>query len=325
MMKARAASVIVIVIALVCSGEASAQTTPVEVRTSLSQTAVWLGDRAIYTVELRCAPQFDVLLDDLAAARVRVDGGDVVAVREDHEENADRLIRRFHYTLVTYRVDTTEVRVAPITVRYFQRGAGGVQGAPAGQVIVHPAFVAVRSVIPDSEGVPALRIPETLRPAPAYLKLAQPLGLLLIAIAIVPVAFLTIDLAGRARRAWDRFRIRRNRRRDRVSLEDLEALSPASGPERVEAFDRLDALVREHLASTTGLNTPALTPSEIGRALEDRAQARAEIETLLAACERARYAADPPSSEAWNDALREAAHVLHERGGPPSPRLRRAS
>ena len=235
MMKARAASgiVIVIVIALVCSGEPSAQTTPVEVRTSLSQTAMWLGDRAIYTVELRCAPQFDVLLDDLAAARVRVDGGDVVAVREDHEENAERLIRRFHYTLVTYRVDTSEMRVAPITVRYFQRGAGGVQGAPAGQVIVHPAFVAVRSVIPDSEGVPALRIPETLRPAPAYLKLAQPLGLLLIATAIVPVAFLTIDLAGAA--AHGPFRIRRNRRRDRVAR-GPEALSPASGPEARRGF-----------------------------------------------------------------------------------------
>ena len=191
------AIVAAVIACLVNAGATSAQV-PVEVRTTVSRSAVWPGDRTIFTVELRCAPQFDILFDDLAAGRLRVDGGEVVDVQEDHDERGQ--LRRFRYTLVTYRVDIPEMRIAAFPVRYYMRRAGGVQGAPAGQVMVPPTLVAVRSVIPDGEGTPTVRVPAGFRPAPRYLALAQPLGLTLIALAIVPVIVMSIDVAGRARR-----------------------------------------------------------------------------------------------------------------------------
>jgi hypothetical protein len=111
---------------------------------------------------------------------------------------------------------------------------------------------------------------------------------------------------------WARFRSRRGGRQQLESLEDLRATAPMSSTELVEAFDRLDALVREHLTLSTGINGQALTPAEVGRAVAQRqpSLAAADIEALLAACERARYAADLPTAEAWAGALQDAERIL---------------
>ena len=285
---------------------APAQTPAVDVRTSLSRTAVWVGDRTVYTVELRCAPQVDVLLDDLAGGRVRVDGGDIVSVEEDHEEGPLGRIRRFRYTIATFRVDVPDIRIAAIPVRYFQRRAGDVQGAPAGQVTVPPAVVPIRSAIPEVDVVPPVRVPERLRPAPRYVELAQSIGLAVMALVIVPLILWSIDIGGRGRQAWSRWRVRRSHRAPRESLDDLRDAAISSDADRIDAFGRLNALVRAHLSHTTGVSAEALTPAEIRAALEKRDLPHAGVETLLIACERARYAPDPPAPDAWNDALREA-------------------
>ena len=302
--------VVVLAALMVAARGATAQTPAVEVRTSLSRTAVWVGDRTVYTVELRCAPQVDVLLDDLAGGRVRVDGGDIVSVEEAHEEGPNGRIRRFHYTIATYRVDAPEIRIAATPVRYFQRRAGDVQGAPAGQVIVPAAVVPIRSAIPDGDGVPPVRVPSTLRPAPRYVGIAQSAGLAVMALVIVPFILWSIDLGGRGHRAWAGWMARRSHRPPRESLEDLRASSVASDAERVDAFGRLNALVREHLSRTTGVTAEALTPAEIRTALEKRDLPHSDIETLLNACERARFAPDPPSPDAWDDALRDAEQIV---------------
>jgi hypothetical protein len=307
----RALRVIVVFAALILQPHsATAQTPAVDVRTSFSRTAVWVGDRTVYTVELRCVPQVDVLLDDLAGGRVRVDGGDIVAVNEDHEDGPLGRVRRFRYTIATYRIDVPEIRIAAIPVRYFERRAGDVQGAPAGQVTVPPAAVPIRSAIPDSDGVPPVRVPAALRPTPSYLGIAQSAGLALMALVIVPFVLWSIDIGGRGRQAWTRWRARRSRRPPRESLEDLRATAIASDAERIDAFSRLNALVRSHLSHTTGVTAEALTPAEIRAALEKRNLPYTAVETLLNACERARFAPDPPAPSAWDDALREAEEIV---------------
>lgn len=295
---------------LLLGGVATAQSPSVDVSASLSRTAVWVGDRTVYTVELHCAPQVDVLLDDLAGGRVRVEGGDIVAVEEDHQERPHGWLRRFRYTIVTYRIDTPEIRISAIPVRYFLRRAGGVQGAPAGQITVPAAVVPIRSVIPDVDSVPPLRVPATLRPAPRYLELAQSVGLAVMALAIVPFVLWSIDLTGRARRAWTRYRTRQARRSPRESLEDLRAASVTSDADRIHAFDRLNSLVREHLSLTTGITAEALTPPEIRAALEKRELPYTDVVPLLTTCEQARYAPDPPAQETWHDALRDAEQIM---------------
>lgn len=288
---------------------------PVEVLTSLTRTAVWIGDPVVYTVELRYARPVDILMDDLAGGQLRVDGGEVVGVEEEQETTDGRSVRRVRYTLATYRVDATELRIAAMPVRYYAR-AGGVGAAQApGEVTVPSAVVAVRSTIPDRDGVAALRVPATLRPAPRHLRLAQPAGLILIAIALVPAAIWGLDAAAWARRGWTRYRAGRQRQQPRASLEALKSIEVLSDSERIRAYGQLDAIVRDHLQLTTGITAHALTPEEVRRALEHRAPSlpHHDIEALLAACERARYAAQPPAADHWPDALRDAEHILAAR------------
>jgi hypothetical protein len=287
---------------------------PVSVETTLSRTAVWPGDRVTYTIDVRCAPGFDVLADDVTAARLNLDGGEVVSAAQEQRESGGGIARRFTFTLVSYRIDIAEMKTAPLQLRYYARRGGG-QSSPAGEVTVPGVVVALRSAIPESESVPAVRIPADLVKAPAYLRYLQPVGLALIAIGIVPVVLLSLDLAGIAGRAWSRTSGRRAARRRQVSLEELRGIEAGADPAGVQAYERLGRVVRDHLQLATGLDVHALTPTEVGTALAAHAPSlpQEQIVSLLAECERACYAAAPPPSERWPDALREAEQILSTR------------
>lgn len=286
---------------------------PVEIHTSLTRTAVWIGEPVTYTVELRCGPHTDILLEDVGEDRLQLDGGEIVQVQADHDDSGERVIRRMRYTFVTFRVDVSELRIAPLTVRYYAHAGGGATAGatPAGEVVVPAAVVAVRSAIAGGDTIPEPRHPIEIRPAPARLRLAAQSGWLLIAVVVVPFAFLSLDVVRQARRAWAWHAERRGRRR-RVSLDDLRLVEADTETGRIDAYEQLDRLVRDHLQVTTGIATHALTPVEIRHALEQRAPLlpHGEIEELLAACERARYAGPVPPAEEWARALRQAGEIL---------------
>jgi hypothetical protein len=289
---------------------------PIEIGTWVSRTAMWVGDRVSYVVELQCAPQVDILLDDLAKERLRVNGGEIETAESEREEDNGRLTHRMRYTLVTYRVDVTELTVAPIPVRYYTRRPGQVadEGSPAGEVPVPPLVLAVRSTLPESAAAIALRPSPSPRPGPAYVRWAQPVGLGLVLVAIVPVAIWSLDLGRRLRRARARY-IASPVRRRRGSFQLIKALDPVSEGARIEAYDQLDAFLRDHLHATTGIPAHALTPGEIRRALHARAPrlSHDDVERVLAACERARYGPEPPSSQDWAETVRGAEEVLRTR------------
>ncbi|HKB12588.1 MAG TPA: hypothetical protein VKD69_18125, partial [Vicinamibacterales bacterium] len=143
-----AASVLVVV------ARGAAQSRDVEVRTSLSKTAVWVADRVTYTITIACSKAVDILADDLAKDKLRVDGLDVVATDWDRTATADdRTIYTFHYDMTTYRVDQPELKIAPLTVRYYMRRAGQRPGdaAPAGEVQIPATVIAFRSALPDGQ------------------------------------------------------------------------------------------------------------------------------------------------------------------------------
>src|SRR4029079_8692069 len=80
---------------------------PVQVRSSVDRTAAWGADRVTYTIEIRCAPGVDVLLDDLAKEKLCVNGVEIVcSVSSVTTDAADRTTHTLRYVLTTYRVDT---------------------------------------------------------------------------------------------------------------------------------------------------------------------------------------------------------------------------
>src|SRR5262249_18071636 len=115
---------------------------PVEVHTSASRTAVWVGDPITYTIELRCAAQVDIVTEDRGRGGLRVDGLEIRDVAIDREvSEAGLLTSRVNYSLVTYNLDAPALKIGEIPVRYSIRRPGQRAEDPAppsGEVRVPP-------------------------------------------------------------------------------------------------------------------------------------------------------------------------------------------
>jgi hypothetical protein len=308
---------LLIVVSVVVAPAQTNLQVPVQVHPSVSRTAMWIGDRATYTLEVDCAGDFDIVEDDLASARLRVDGGEIVGFESVSDDRGDRRRRRISYTIVTFSIDATEVRIAAVPVRYYsrQRGVDTTRLAPSGSVTIPAAVIGIRSSLPSSGVLPAPRVPASVQPSPVYLFYLQWIGLGLIAAVIVPVAIASADLRRHAVDARARWSERRQRRAHVLSLDSLKVDSPTSGAELVNAYARLDAVVRDYLALATGTPARALTPQELRATLERSAPAlpHSDIESLLERCEDARYARVPPPSDGWSRDLAVAEEILGAR------------
>jgi hypothetical protein len=287
-----------------------------EVRVSLDRTAVWVGDRVTYSVHITSPRGFDVLDDDLVQDKLKLEGLEVVATDTSRVEHPDGgVTRRFDYVLTSYKVDVPVLKIAPMSVRYFATRPGQrlEDAAAAGEVQVPGAVVAFRSVLPEQAEL-ALRDVRTPADRPSAFAMAQPVGIALIVVSIVPVAIWAVALAGRARaKAATRSR-RQARREERASLEAARALDVADPEERRRAYALIDGIVRDHLRDATGAPGRSLTPAEVSAALAGR-RSRIPAESvvaLLAECETARYGPPSalPSADACRDALAEAERVV---------------
>ncbi len=290
---------------------------PVQVHTALSRTAVWIGDHVTYTIEFECDGNFDVVDDDVSSQRVRVDGGEIVGFDSRTDERDGKRLRRIQYTIATYSVTAAAVSIPALPVRYYARQTGGDTSrlAPAGTITVPAAVVGIRSSLPAPGASFAPRIPGTLERAPAFFHYVQPIGLIVMALVAIRVLLARADLVQYVNVARSRWQARQRRRAHSVSLDDLRTLDPGSDPEVAAAYGRLDEVVRAHLEHSTGVPARALTTEELRVALESTAPAlpHADIESLLARCEDARYSAVPPPRSQWPGALDDAAAILRAR------------
>lgn len=289
---------------------------PVEIHTSVSHTAVWVGDRVTYSIELRCAPQVDIVTEDLATEHLKLDGLEVrdVAIDRDASE-AGRLTYRVNYSLVTFNLEAPALKIAEIPVRYSIRRPGQRPEDPAppsGEVRIPPLTLALRSTLPDTELPAQIRDGRPLQPLPRRVALARPVGIGLLVVAAAPVGLLLFNLARRASRLRSRGPRRVTRRERRASLEEIKALDMASPSLQREAYAKLDALIRDHARQASGIAAAALTPSELSGAIShpERVRQLEQIQTLLAECERAKYAPQSPDPERWSGVLIEAEQIL---------------
>lgn len=299
--------------------EAKGVPPPVEIRVSVSQTAVWLGDHVTYLVELRCAPQVDILTDDLEPDRLRVEGLEILDTASERDASVtDRVVHRMRYTLATYTVDAPALTIAAIPVRYSVRRPGqkAEEALPAGEVLVPPLVLGLRSTIPPSEASVSVRDHRPAQPLPRRVRYAKPVGLALVVLSIAPVAFWAADLLRRTRRARPARRHRVTRKERRAALEELRTLDVSSEPARRDAYARLDAWIREHVQITSGIPAAALTPAELPRTLPNggRAEWHDQVERLLVECELAKYAPDPPPADRWPGIVDAAAELSLPRG-----------
>ena len=311
-MNRRSLALLVLVL-LPCA--AGAAEPPVQVRSSVDRTAAWVADRVTYTVEIRTAPGTDILLDDLAKEKLRLNGFDIVSSDASAATDAsDRTTHTLRYVLTTYRVDTPMLSIEPISVRYYARRPGQrLQDiAPAGEVTVPRAVVSFRSTLPDNQPTYGLRDARAAGTRGRLFSRADSIGLGLIVVSLAPALVLGAATIRRRTRGRTGKRSARQARADqRAALERLRTLDVGTEEERRRAYDEISAAVRNHVAARSGVPATALTATEIEEALAHAGGrvSREEVSALIAACDDARYApADSlPSTEACSDARCECA------------------
>jgi hypothetical protein len=293
---------------------------PIQVRTSLDRTAMWVGDRVSYGVDVTCTKGVDILDDDLSKDKVKLDGLELLNTEASTESGPhDTTIHHFRYTVTTYHVDQPELKIAPLTLRYFVKRPGQriEDAAPAGEVQVPGAVIAYRSMLPDAQENYPLRDMPHPQPRRRRFALAQSLGLGLVVASIVPFGFVAAGAVRRRAQAAPHRSAKQVRQEEQTSLEALRAMDLSTIDGRREAYSRMNDLVREHLRDVCGIAGQSLTPAEVEPALAARATAvpAGTVTTLLAACELARYAPAQalPSADQCRTAMDQAAEVLAAR------------
>nr|AAP58545.1 hypothetical protein [uncultured Acidobacteriota bacterium] len=291
------------------------------VHAGVDRTAMWVADRVTYTVTIVCPPGVEILLDDVAKEKLKANGFDIVsgdtAVSSD---GSGRTTHELRFVLTTYRVDMPSLSIEPIQVRYYARvpGAPRQDVAPAGELLVPGAAVALRSTLPEGQSDYELRDGRPAASRPAFATRAQPAGIALVVMSIAPAAFGALQLLRRRRVGRPAGRSMRTRRQEQqAALARLGSLETSSEADRRRAYDEVSGALKAYLEARTGLPAAALTTAEIEAALAEGGGElqRERIGSLLAACDAARYAApeEMPSAEACSEVVSAAAQVLRGR------------
>jgi hypothetical protein len=296
---------------------ASAQQPP-QVTSSVDRTAIWIADRVTYSVDLVCGPGVDVLLDDISKEKLRLTGLEIVSTDATATTDAEgRTSHHLRYVLTTYKVDGPGLSIEPLTIRYYAARPGQrlQESAPAGDVRIPGAALALRSTLPDNPSTSVLRDGREPASRPWEFARARQLGLAAVILSLAPAAFVLAGAIRRRTRAVVSKRSKRRVRADhRATLERLRTLDVATDDDRRRAYDEISAAVREHVAARSHVAATALTAEELDMALASAGGRlpRESIASLLASCDAARYAPPGalPSSEQCRDALTTAEQLL---------------
>lgn len=280
-----------VAIVLLTALTASAQ--DIEVRSSVSQTALWVGAPVTYTVTLSCRPGVEVLQEDLGADKLPLDGLQVVGYAlERRQANDGRAEYEIRYQLATFDPGSETVGVRDWVVRYAARTQTPGQTAPAHEVTVPGTPLAWRSALPGTLAGLDLRAAPVTPAAPSWWQSTRSTGLTLLTLsAVLFAAAIAMGMSSGKQRTGVR-RIKPASSRDVQSAIAAVAESDVIDPARRRAaYDALDAAVRRLLSGLTTAPLSALTPTEVGTRLAAAdAPVRAdEVAQVLAACDRARY------------------------------------
>lgn len=291
---------------------------PVRVRSSVDRTAMWTADRVTFTVDVICDRGVDILVDDLAKEKLRVNGLDILSSDATATTDAaERTTHRLRYVLTTYRVDLPSVSVEPISVRYYARRPGQrlQDMAPAGEVTVPGAVIAFRSTLQDNQPSYGLRDARAAATRLPLFTRAQQIGLALVVVSLAPALLVAVAAIRRRTVRRPGHRSARQLKKAREdTLERLRALDVSTEEERRRAYDEISTAVRAHIAASSGVPASSLTAVELDAALAGgRGRVpRESVVTLIATCDEARYGPPQavPSAQACREALATAQQVL---------------
>lgn len=298
--------------------QAPARVDPPRVTSGVDRTAMWIADRVVFSVQIVCGPGVDILLDDVAKEKLRLNGLEVLSSDSSVTTDAsDHTTHVLHYVLTTYRIDTPSPSIEPMSVRYYARRPGErlQDVAPAGDVQVAGAILAFRSTLPENQPDFAVRDWRAPAPRDVFFAHASQIGLALVVVSLVP-ALVVVAATVRRRTAGKPARrsARQAKQDQRATLERLRSLDVATDADRRRACEEISAAVRGYVTSHAQVQADALTPREVDAALMAGGGRvpRETVVALLTTCDEARYGSPQAvlSAEACRDAIASAEQVL---------------
>ena len=304
--------------AAAASGNAKAPV-PITVSTTLSRTAVWIGEPIVYTIEVRCPIGTDILPADISQDRLHLTGLEIEGSKQQRSTRYDgTTVYRAQFTLASYSTDGSRVGVEGQSVRYYVHTAGQPLETlvPADEIQLPPQTIAIRSTLPDAN-IAWIRDARPGAQAPAVMAYLAPAGIALVTLTLIPVSLgLARTIRKRAPRHMPRLR-RDTLRLHRETLRAIEAAAQTADADgRREVFERLDALIRIRL-SELGLPGRSQTADELEQTMRARTKRlrAGEIGEVLRNCERALYGPSMsiPGAEAVQTALQETNDLLGQR------------
>lgn len=294
----------------------AARAADVDVRTSVSQTALWVGAPVTYRVELVCADGVDVLQEDLGPDRLTLTGLQVASHEVLREVSPGGRIRYVvSYQLTTYDPGPAEtVTVADWTVRYSAGAPAAGSTSNVREVTVPGVPLGWRSALPGELKSLDLRADRAATPMPWWWGPVRETGWASLAIGVLALATAVAARLGVRRPTIRRRSARGPVRHLQAALEALRAGDHGGETERREAFGALARAVRQCAAEVTGVPARALTPAE----LEGRwpaamaAVPAADIARVLGTCDAALYQPPDrlPDARALASAIDDAAQAF---------------
>jgi len=276
------------------SANSEAMTDAIQVRHWVDRTALFAGDTVNYYLEISCARDVDILLEDLDASQLQLDGLELVRSTQTSAEEDGRVTYHVRYSLTNYDVNTPVMQIGAQTIRYFARGAAATadSASPAGEVVIPPTALSLRSTLASEPMQSRLRDGQSSVIIPGNPGWVRTAGFLLLLVSAVPVASSLVTLLRkRSGQMRQRQVVQATIQAEQGVLEQLRKISPANESERRQGFDQLDQIVRDLLVQTMGTSANALTATEIADQLSDRRLpvAADELVAVIADCELARY------------------------------------
>lgn len=281
--------------------------------------AMWVADRVTYSIEITCPAGVDIVVEDLDRSKLTLNGLDLLSAETHRQQQGSAVRYTFDYVVTTYRVDLATPGIGPLKVRYFltRPGQRAQDAAPSGTITIPATTIPFRSLLPDDPTSSQVREGGAIPPRWLPYRVLGTVGIGLILLSIVPAALLlgrAVRAAQRRRRTVRRPSARRARQAAREALEAIGTANTSDIGARRDAFTKLEALVRNHLATAVGPEYAALTADEVrSTPTNGHSQIAWErVASVLESCEVARFAGldTRPTADDWRQALDDAGVIV---------------
>lgn len=275
----------------------------VRVTQDIDKTAVFAGERFVYSVLLTVPPGAHLAVEDFQAKNVNFSPFVVNGVTPHTETLSDGTVKhRFDYSLSSYETGDKPVELQRIVFRYQPVGETGAARAATAEMAVPAIPVAVRSTLNQPLADSWIRESLPVGALPDVPWLLVGIGVVGLLVSSLPLWFgLRTQLA-----AWNERRGRPSRRQFleqwRRSLERIEADTTTDIKTR---FHTLEALALQYTHELWEVPATGFTPEDLRRKLEELQVDPVTREVLAEALDQAqqcRYS--PPDAVGWEENLR---------------------